>query len=134
MNEQQGTFAGPGPEATFEAGLAEGIFRIQRCRACGSHVFYARALCLSCQSPDLEWVTASGRATVYATSVVRQKPEEGGDYNIALVDLEEGPRMLTRIVDIRPDQVRIGMQVVGNVGAIDGEAAVLFHPVAGGIR
>lgn len=134
MNDREGVFAGPGPEATYEAGLAKGVFRIQRCLACGSHVFYARALCLSCQSPDLDWVTASGRATVYATSVVRQKPEDGGDYNIALVDLEEGPRMLTRVVDIDPKQVRIGMQVEGAVGAIDGEPAVLFRPVAGGTR
>ncbi|MCC6201549.1 MAG: OB-fold domain-containing protein [Gammaproteobacteria bacterium] len=134
MTDRPEAFAGPGPEAIYEEGLTQGVFRIQRCRACGAHVFYPRALCLCCQSPDLEWVTASGRATVHATSVVRQKPEDGGDYNIALVDLEEGPRMLTRVVDIAPEQVRIGMQVMGSVGAVDGEPAVLFRPSAGGPR
>ena len=72
-------------------------------------------------------MTASGRATVYATSVVRVRPEDGADYNIALVDLQEGPRMMTRIVDVAPEEVRIGDAVTAFVGEIDGNRVVLFR-------
>lgn len=134
MGGRSGYFSGSGPEAVYELGLKEGAFRIQHCRSCGGHVFYPRALCNNCGAADLEWVAASGLGTVYSTSVVRQRPEDGPDYNIALVDLAEGPRMLTRIVDIAPEQVRIGMSVQGSVGAIDGQPAVLFRPVDGGVH
>jgi uncharacterized OB-fold protein len=132
MSGSSGHFSGSGPEAVYELGLKEGVFRIQHCRSCGAHVFYPRALC-RCGSADLEWVAASGHGTVYSTSVVRQRPEDGPDYNIALVDLAEGPRLLTRVVDIAPEQVRIGMPVRASVGAVDGQPAVVFRPVDGGI-
>ena len=121
-------FSGAGPDAVFSAALAGDEFRIQRCRRCGVHVFYPRALCPDCGSPGLEWVEASGRGTVYATTVVRQRPRDGKDYNIALVALEEGPRLLTRVVDIAPEHVRIGGAVTAFVGEIDGNRVVLFRP------
>ena len=121
-------FHGPGPDAAFEAGLAEGAFRIQRCGSCGVHVHYPRALCPGCGSADLDTVRASGEGTVHATSVVRVRPGHGGDYNIALVDLAEGPRMMTRVVDIAPDAVRIGDAVTAFVGEIEGNRVVLFRP------
>jgi len=125
-------FAGTGPEAEYYAALGRGEFRIQHCTSCGKHLFYPRLICNHCGSAALEWVTASGRATVYSTSVVRQKPDAGPDYNVALVDLEEGPRMLARVVDIPPADVRIGMRVTGTVGDLDGTPAVLFRVTAGG--
>ena len=121
-------FEGPGPDAVFAEALAEKIFKIQHCRSCDAHVFYPRALCTECGSPDLEWIVASGDGTVYATSVVRQRPEVGENYNIALVDLAEGPRMTTRVVDIAPEDVRIGASVTAFVGDIDGNQVVLFRP------
>ena len=124
-------FDGPGPDAVFAAGLAENTFKIQHCRNCDAHVFYPRALCTECGSPDLEWVVASGSGTVYATSVVRQRPEVGENYNIALVDLNEGPRMTTRVVDIAPEDVKIGASVTAFVGEIDGNRVVLFRPLGG---
>ncbi len=120
--------AGLGPDALFEAFLAEGRFMIQRSRSTGAHVFYPRAIAPGTGADDLEWVEASGRGTVYATTVVRQRPEKGGDYNVALVDLEEGPRMMSRVVGVAPDAVAIGMAVVAEVGDIAGKPAVLFRP------
>lgn len=121
-----------GPDAVFAAGLAEGEFRIQRCGSCGAHIHYPRALCPECGSPELEAVRASGRGTVHATSVVRVRPGHGEDYNIALVDLAEGPRMMTRVVDTNPEDVRIGDAVTAFVGEIEGEKVILFRPAAGG--
>jgi len=132
LTKKHNPFAGPGPNQIYQQSLAQGEFRIQQCNGCGKHIFYPRVLCKYCGSTDLQWLPVSGHATVYSTSVVRQKPEVGADYNIALVDLAEGPRMLTRVVDIAPEAVRIGMPVRGFLGAIDGEPAYLFRPAATG--
>ena len=119
---------GLGPDAYFSAALATDEFKIQHCGGCGGHFFYPRAHCPSCGSSDYQWVAASGRGAVHATSVVRLRPEHGDDYNIALVDLAEGPRMMSRVVDTAPADVRIGDAVTAFVGEIDGERVVLFRP------
>ena len=58
---------------------------------------------------DLEWVEASGKGTVYSTTVIRQKPPTP-NYNLALIDLAEGARMMSRVEGIPPEEVRIGMR------------------------
>ena len=98
-------FSGTGPARQFEQFLAEGKFMIQRSASSGASVFYPRTVAPGTGVADLEWIEASGKGTVYSTTVVRQRPEKGGDYNIALIDLEEGPRMMSRVVGIAPDQV-----------------------------
>lgn len=121
------TSSGPGPAARFRSFVEAGEFRLQRCDDCGSTFFYPRLLCPGCGSRAMSWVLASGRGTVYSTSVARG-PEE---YNIALVDLEEGPRMMTRVVDIAPDAVQIGMPVTAFIGQVGEERVVLFRPDPG---
>lgn len=122
-------FDGPGPEAIFRAHLAEGRFMIQRSASTGRHVFYPRVVMPGSGEADLEWVEASGQGTVYATTVTRRRPEKGGDYNVALVDLAEGPRMMSRVVGIAPDAVAIGMKVRAKIDDLNGAPAVLFEPV-----
>jgi hypothetical protein len=100
-----------GPERQYLDRLAAGRFEIQRCEACAKHVFYPRVLCPHCGSDRLDWIAPCGRGTVYSTTIVRRKPADGGDYNIALVDLAEGVRMLSRVAGIAPDAVKIGMAV-----------------------
>jgi len=78
-------------------------------------VFYPRVLCPHCGGEHLDWVAPSGRGTVYSTTIVRRKPADGGDYNVCLVDLAEGPRMLSRVVTVSPDQVKIGMTVAARI-------------------
>ena len=51
---------------------------------------------------------ASGRGIVHSTTVARRRPEKGGDYNICLVTLEEGPRLMSRVIEIAPEEVKIG--------------------------
>ncbi|MBX2854897.1 MAG: OB-fold domain-containing protein [Rhodobacteraceae bacterium] len=121
-------FSGPGPEAQFKAFMAEGKFMIQRSAASGHHVFYPRTITPCSGTADLEWVEASGDGTVYASTVTRRRPEQGGDYNIALIDLAEGPRMMARVDGVAPNQVTIGMRVKARVGEIDGETAVIWSP------
>lgn len=121
-------FEGPGPEAVFRAHLAEGRFMIQRSASTGAHVFYPRVAAPGTGEADLEWVEASGRGTVYATTVTRRRPEQGGDYNVALIDLAEGPRMMSRVVGVDPAAVTIGMKVKARIGDLNGAPAVLFEP------
>ena len=89
---------------------------IKRCRACGHPFFYPRPFCPSCWSDDVEWEQASGRATLYTWSVVRQNDlppwPTRVPYVAAVVDLEEGPRMLTNVVDCDVDDLRVGMPLI----------------------
>ena len=122
-------FDGPGPEAIFRAHLAEGRFMIQRSASTGAHVFYPRLVAPGTGEADLEWVEASGAGTVYATTVNRRRSSRGGDFNVALIDLAEGPRMMSRVVGIEPEAVTIGMKVRARIDELNGAPAVLFEPV-----
>ena len=88
---------------------------VQKCRECGTLRYYPRALCPQCLSDRVEWVLSPGRGTVYTFTVTYQNQAPGFrdslPYVMAYVELDEGVRMLTTIVDCPPDQVRIGMPV-----------------------
>jgi uncharacterized OB-fold protein len=122
-------FDGPGPEAIFREHLAEGRFMIQRSVSTGRHVFYPRVVTPGSGEADLEWVEASGAGVVYATTLTRRRAEQGGDYNISLIDLAEGPRMMSRVVGIAPEKVTIGLKVRAKIDELNGAPAVLFEPV-----
>jgi uncharacterized OB-fold protein len=83
---------------------------IQRCNACSRHQFYPRPFCIECSSDDVEWVNAAGTGSVYSMTVVRIQisPEFSPPYTVAVVELDEGPRMLTNIVG---KAVKIGDRV-----------------------
>ena len=114
-----------GPEAEYRAHLAEGRFMIQRSRSTGRHVFYPRIAVPGTGEQDLEWVTASGRATVYAITVNRTRE---ATYNLALVDFEEGPRMMTRIDGV--ETVPIGTAVKAKIIEEAGAPLVVFEVAA----
>ena len=89
---------------------------LQRCRSCGRHVFYPRAACPNCLGADLEWQRVSGRGTLNTFTVVYRGQKGfplGPPYVIAVVELAEGPRLMTNLVGIEPDpaKIRIGMPV-----------------------
>ena len=109
--------------------LREGRFMIQRCRDSGRHIFYPRIAEPVTGSTNLEWVEASGRAEVYAVTVVRQRPPSA-NYNVVMVDLAEGPRMMSRVDGIPPEEVRIGMAVQARVITEGGQPMVVFLPAA----
>ena len=119
-----------GPEQKYFAFLAHGRFMIQRSKSTGEYCFYPRIAIPGTGKDDLEWVQASGIGTVYATSVVRQRPEKGGVYNVALIDLKEGPRMMSRVEGCPPDKVNIGMKVEAEVISEGQLAHVIFRPFA----
>ena len=123
---------GESPERRFFAALAEGRFELQHCPACARGVFYPRTHCPRCGGDSLEWREASGRGAVYATSVVRRRPEQGPPYNVALIDLAEGPRMMSRVEGVAPEAVRIGMAVTASVDRSGETPMVVFRPADAG--
>ena len=100
--------------APFWEGVAEGVLRIQRCQECGRHVFYPRAVCPYCTASHLCWVDASGRGRIHSYTVVHRAPPDYRHqvpYVVALVELDEGVRMMTRLVDVEPARVRVDLPV-----------------------
>jgi uncharacterized OB-fold protein len=110
-----------GPEAQFKAYLAKGRFMIQRSRSTGRYVFYPRVAAPGSGETDLEWVQASGNGTVYAITLNRTRD---GNHNIALVDLAEGPRLMSRIEGA--DTAPIGARVKARIAILEGEPAIVF--------
>ena len=90
--------------------------QIQRCNACGTHIFYPREACSQCLSPDLIWIPVSGKGTLYSYTIAQAPTHpafaEDVPYVIAIVKLEEGPRITTNLVGCLPDEVTIGMPVM----------------------
>lgn len=115
------------PEQDYLRFLGEGRFMIQRSRSSGRHVFYPRVAEPRTGATDLEWVEASGEGTVYATTVVRQRPPTPS-YNVALIDLAEGPRMMSRVEGIAPEDVRIGMKVRARISRDGDQPLLVFDP------
>jgi len=113
------------PEKDYMNFLAQGKFMIQRARESGKYIFYPRVLEPGTGSTHLEWVEASGCGTVYSTTVVRMRPP-AADYNVAIIELAEGPRMFGRVDGIPPDLVKVGLQVRAKVITEDQKPMVVF--------
>ena len=125
MSDEAAPHIAPGPDRIFQDALARGEFTLQRCTGCSSHVFYPRHLCPECGSSRLDWVTASGRGTVYSTTVVRQRPEAGGNKNLCVVELAEGPRLMSRVEGVPAEDVKIGMAVAAEIAGDGAEPKYL---------
>lgn len=116
-----------GPQAAFHEFLAAGRFMIQRCPASGRHEFYPRVAEPASGAP-LEWVAASGLGSVYSVTIVRPRPP-AAPYPLALIDLVEGPRLMSTVEGIAPADIRIGMRVMARIIRRDGQAVLVFEPV-----
>ncbi len=115
-----------GVQIEYQAALDQGRFAIQHCAACGKHVFFPREICPHCGADHLSWVEPSGLGTVYAVTTVRRKADAGGDYNVSLIDLAEGVRLMSRVANLAPDAVRIGQAVKARVQLTDGKGLIVF--------
>ena len=109
----------PNPETkAFWDSAAQGKLLIKRCRACGQSHYYPRALCPYCMSDATEWQATAGTGTIYSYSVMRRAEVP---YAIAYVTLDEGPTMMTNLVNCDFDALRVGQRV-----------KVAFTPTEGG--
>lgn len=114
--------------ATSEARLV-----LRHCNTCGAFIWYPRPICPFCHSTDTDWREASGRGSIYSFSVVRRSTGVYADavpYVLAYVELDEGPRMMTNIVDCDSADVSVGQAVEVVFHKIDATMALpRFRPV-----
>jgi uncharacterized protein len=115
------------PDLDYEQFLREGRFMIQRSRGSGAYVFYPRVAEPVTGAMDLEWVPASGLGTVYSTTVIRPR-SPAQPYNVCLIDLDEGPRVMSRVDGIAADAVKIGMRVKARIVSEADKPLLVFTP------
>lgn len=92
----------------------QGRLLLPRCDACATVFWYPRGACPECGSASLSWLAASGGGSIYSFSVTYRgqgEYEAAGPYVLAYVELEEGPRMLTNIVECDPEALSVGQAV-----------------------
>ena len=125
----------PDPDsAPYWEGIASGELRYQRCGACDASIFYPRSICPACGTPEPQWQVSAGDGVVHACSVIHRAPPAHADevpYVVALIDLAEGFRMMSRVVDCDPETVAVGQAVrVVYREDSDGKMAPYFAPAA----
>ena len=118
-------------ERAFRNRLADGDWRIQHSPSAGRHVYYPRELVPGTGETDLEWVAPSGLGTVYSFTIVNRREEQGGPYNVVVVELDEGPRMMSTVEGVENDAVKIGLRVKARVEGEGDSARVVFDPAEG---
>jgi uncharacterized OB-fold protein len=128
----------PNPDletSPFWDACRENRFLVKHCNACGRDHFYPRPFCPTCWSDDVEWKEATGRGSVYTYSVVHVNDlppfNERVPYVAAIVELDEGPRVMTNVEGVPFDEVRIGQAVEVDFKPISDDVTIpVFRPVA----
>jgi uncharacterized protein len=117
------------PVAAYRRHLENGKLAYQRCADCSAAVFYPRVLCPVCGSGALEWRESAGRGTVYATTAVHSRDRD--PRNVALVNLDEGFRMMSRVEGVPAEEVEIGARVSFEVRHRDKDEPVAVFVLEG---
>jgi len=117
----------------FWDALAEGRVELQHCADCERYIYYPRTHCPGCLTRDLEWRELSGNGVVHTYTVARRPTappwSEDLPQLIAVVELDEGPRLTTELVNVEPDAIEVGMRVQPVFQAV-GEATLLLYEPA----
>ena len=120
--------------APFWDALKDGIVKLQKCDACGVWVFYPRSRCSSCLSDALTWHAVTGLGTLYTFTIARQptSPHFASEVpqRLAVVELDDGIRLTTTLVNVVDDAIRIGMRLKPYFDPATDEITLLrFQPV-----
>lgn len=118
----------------FWDGCREGKLLLQLCEQCHKYQFYPRLYCMHCGTTKLEWVEASGRGRIYSYTVIHRNktPEFVQDvpYNVVIVELEEGPRMMANVVESDAAQLRVDLPVTVVFDRVNDEISLpRFKPI-----
>jgi uncharacterized protein len=114
-------------------GLTQGELRIQRCSSCSKAVFYPRSICPHCFADQLSWIVASGKGTIYSYTVAHQAfGAFAADipFVIAIVELEEGVRMMTRVINAPRERVAVGAAVEVTFESVGEELTLPYFRLA----
>jgi uncharacterized OB-fold protein len=124
-----------GETKPFWDACRRGQLLIQKCDKCDEYQYYPRGICANCWSEDIKWVTSSGKGTVWTYTVTYQNRTPGFaeevPYVLALVELEEGVRMFTNIIECPPREVAIGMPVEVTFRQANNQISVPYFKPAG---
>jgi uncharacterized OB-fold protein len=114
MSEYHKPLPKPSPiSAPYWEAVRRHELKLQKCGGCGAFIYYPRPRCPHCLSENLEWRNVSGRGKLYSYTVVRRASSRAfadGPYVLAIVELDEGPRMTTNLM-AEPEKIKIGMPV-----------------------
>jgi uncharacterized OB-fold protein len=131
-------FTNPLPEITsvsepFYRAAREHRLIIQRCKDCKKNIFYPKSICPHCLSKDFEWYDSSGKGKVYSYTIVEAAAPEAFQgavpYVLGVIDLKEGVRMLSWIVDCKHEDVKCDMDVEVTFKDLDDKVALpMFKP------
>ena len=114
-------------------GIEKGELRIQRCKSCAALRHPPRPMCGRCQSTDWDWVVSKGAGSVYSYVVLHHPPIPGYEFPlpVALIDLDEGTRLVANVNGCKPAELRIGLRVQGRIEDVDEELKLpFFYPAA----
>ena len=124
-----------GETKPFWDACRRGQLLIQKCDRCDEYQYYPRGICANCWSEDIKWVTSSGKGTVWTYTVTYQNRTPGFaedvPYVLALVELEEGVKMFTNIIECAPSDVSIGMPVEVTFVQANNQISVPYFKPAG---
>ncbi len=120
----------------FWKAAAAGRLDVPQCRSCDRPFFYPRTSCPQCGSEEIRWITCSGRSTLYSYVIShRPAPGFGEKTVIAVVELEEGPRMMTNVIDVEPTPEALELDMPLQVRFEQrGDVTVPVFAPAGGAR
>jgi uncharacterized protein len=113
------------PEAVYQALLDHDVLAVHTCETCGRAHYPPRVLCPYCGSTSLAWQRSDGLGTVYSTSTI--SPRNGEPYAVVLIDLDDGPRLMSNVVGTVAANVRIGMRVRARIVHRDDGAVAMFE-------
>ncbi|MGI8550342.1 MAG: Zn-ribbon domain-containing OB-fold protein [Dehalococcoidia bacterium] len=112
----------------FFDGARRGVLMIERCLECQVYLAPGSFVCSECLGDRLEWVQASGRGTLFTFAIMHQRYHPGFaaelPYNIAVVELEEGPRLNTSIVGVRNEDLRVGIPLLVTFEQLSAEVSL----------
>lgn len=126
MTHTDPRFDGPGAETRWAEMLESGVFAVQRCTSCDTAQFPPGATCRNCGAPEPTLVPAQGTGIVYATTTVRARE---GAYDVSIIELAEGPRMMSRVEGVAAENVSIGQKVTARIDTGGDAPVVVFDAV-----
>ena len=117
----------------FWKGCQQHELLIQKCQDCGGSQFPPRVVCVSCSSMNLEWIKTQGKGVVYSYTVVHRAPTKAlsvdAPYVVAMIDLEEGVRILSWLVDFPVEELKVGLPVAVTFADVTDEITLpMFGP------
>ena len=124
----------PETEEFWKATKRHELF-LQRCNACEEVIHFPRVMCYRCLSEDLGWIKSTGLGTVYSFTIIHQVAHQGFEievpYVYAIIDLDDGARMISNVVNIDPSAVEVGMRVQVTFDDVTPEISIpKFEPVS----